>query len=53
MAEYTVYIPKEFFTREIVNTPIFMILAIIVAVIAFFGYKLFKTMGSRKREERF
>lgn len=53
MAEYTVYIPKEFFVRGITNTQVSLVLVIILAIIAFFGYKFYKVTGLRKREERF
>jgi len=53
MAEYTVYIPKEFFTRGVTDIQVLIVIVVILAVIAFFGYKLLKVTSLRRKEESF
>jgi len=53
MAEYTFYIPKEFLTGEVATIQIFILFIIVIAIILFFGYKIFIADKKRRRPESF
>ncbi len=53
MVEYTTFIPKEFFFEGITGLQALIVIIIILAIIVFFGYKIFKMTGTRRREESF
>lgn len=52
MAEYTFYIPEEFFAGEVTAVQV-SIAFIIILIILFFGYKLFSAGKKRRRPESF
>jgi len=53
MPGITTFIPKEFFFEGITDLQVLIIIIIVIGIIIFFGYKLFRATSSRKRPEYF
>ena len=53
MAEYTFYIPEEFFTGEVTAVQVSIVFIIILVIIVLLAYKIFRAGKKRKRPESF
>ncbi len=51
--KYTLYIPKEFFSGQLTTLHLSITLIIIIAVVIFFSYKLYKLTSIKKKPESF